>query len=90
MLQKHIDLVRSVGFSPCGTRIVTGSDDNTARVWDISSLVNLKLDLNRLNLYQALILLKPEVCQEYLGNNSTIKPYYDSLSEHMKKYVLPC
>jgi len=32
--QGHTDWVRSVAFSPDGTRIVSGSDDNTVRVWD--------------------------------------------------------
>jgi WD40 repeat protein/serine/threonine protein kinase len=34
---KHSGLVHSAQFSPDGTRIVTASDDHTARVWDASS-----------------------------------------------------
>ena len=34
VLTGHEDDVNSVAFSPDGTRIVTASDDNTARVWD--------------------------------------------------------
>ena len=33
-LKGHTDTVSSVSFSPEGTRIVTGSDDGTAKVWD--------------------------------------------------------
>jgi len=33
-LKGHTSAVTSVSFSPDGTRIVTGSDDNTAKVWD--------------------------------------------------------
>ncbi|KAG6328369.1 hypothetical protein ID866_10720 [Astraeus odoratus] len=33
-LQGHTDYVRSVAFSPDGTRIVLGSSDKTVRVWD--------------------------------------------------------
>jgi WD40 repeat protein/serine/threonine protein kinase len=33
----HIDQVNSVAFSPDGRRIVTGSGDNTAKVWDATS-----------------------------------------------------
>ena len=33
-LYGHTGAVRSVAFSPDGTRIVTGSDDHTAKVWD--------------------------------------------------------
>jgi len=33
VLRGHEGAVWSAGFSPDGTRIVTGSDDRTARVW---------------------------------------------------------
>jgi WD40 repeat protein len=33
----HTGPVTSVAFSPDGRRVVTGSRDNTARVWDLSS-----------------------------------------------------
>ncbi|KAG6327627.1 hypothetical protein ID866_11462, partial [Astraeus odoratus] len=33
-LKGHTDFVRSVAFSPDGTRIISGSHDNTVRVWD--------------------------------------------------------
>ncbi|CAE6485448.1 unnamed protein product [Rhizoctonia solani] len=31
----HTQVVRSVGFSPDGTRVVSGSNDETIRVWDV-------------------------------------------------------
>jgi len=37
-LKGHSDRVNSVSFSPDGTRIVSGGDDKTLKVWDISSL----------------------------------------------------
>jgi len=37
-LYGHSSPVRSVSFSPDGKRIVSGSYDNTLKVWDISSL----------------------------------------------------
>ena len=30
----HSDFVRSVAFSPDGSKIVSGSDDKTIKVWD--------------------------------------------------------
>ena len=37
-LYGHSSPVRSVSFSPDGKRIVSGSNDKTVKVWDISSL----------------------------------------------------
>ena len=34
----HSDYVRSVVFSPDGTKIVSGSDDKTIKVWDFGAL----------------------------------------------------
>ena len=31
----HSDYIRSVAFSPDGTKIVSGSDDGTIKVWDM-------------------------------------------------------
>jgi WD40 repeat protein len=33
-LKGHSDIVNSVSFSPDGKRIVSGSDDDTLKVWD--------------------------------------------------------
>jgi WD40 repeat protein len=33
----HSDYVRSVAFSPDGSKIVSGSSDNTIKVWDANS-----------------------------------------------------
>jgi WD40 repeat protein len=36
-LRGHTDAVSSASFSPDGARIVTGSNDGTAKVWDAQS-----------------------------------------------------
>ena len=36
-LEGHTDRVNSVSFSPDGERVVSGSDDKTIRVWDVSN-----------------------------------------------------
>ena len=33
----HSDTIRSVAFSPDGTKIVSGSDDKTIKVWDFGA-----------------------------------------------------
>jgi WD40 repeat protein len=37
LLLKDYQAVLSVAFSPDGTRIVSGSDDHTIRVWDVQA-----------------------------------------------------
>ena len=36
-MQEHTDVVSSVAFSPDGKLLATGSWDNTAKLWDLSS-----------------------------------------------------
>ena len=36
-LHGHTHIVRAIAYSPDGTRIATGSDDNTAKIWDVDS-----------------------------------------------------
>ena len=36
-LAGHTGLVRAVAFSPDGTRVLTGSQDSTARLWDAAT-----------------------------------------------------
>lgn len=37
ILKGHADSVCSIAFSPDGTKIATGSYDNTARIWDVET-----------------------------------------------------
>ena len=41
----HSDYIRSVAFSPDGTKIVSGSDDKTIKVWDSGVPESTKLPL---------------------------------------------
>jgi WD40 repeat protein len=38
----HSDYINSVAFSPDGTKIVSGSADNTIKVWDSGAPLALK------------------------------------------------
>ena len=35
--QGHTDIVTSIGHSPDGTQIVSGSDDKTIRIWNVAT-----------------------------------------------------
>jgi len=39
----HSDYIRSVAFSPDGTKIVSGSDDQTIKVWNLGVLCALNI-----------------------------------------------
>jgi len=41
----HSDVIGSVAFSPDGTKIVSGSDDETIKVWDSGAPEPSKLPL---------------------------------------------
>ena len=41
----HSDIIMSVAFSPDGTKIVSGSDDKTIKVWDSGAPQALKSPL---------------------------------------------
>ena len=45
----HSDTIRSVAFSPDGTKIVSGSNDKTIKVWDSGAPQALKSRLLGLN-----------------------------------------
>ena len=44
-MNAYSDYVMSVAFSPDGTKIVSGSDDKTIKVWDSGALLPSKSPL---------------------------------------------
>jgi WD40 repeat protein len=44
-INAHSDWIKSVAFSPDGTKIVSGSDDGTIKVWDSGAPEPSKLPL---------------------------------------------
>ena len=55
-MEGHTDLVRSVAFSPDGQHIVSGSDDQTLRLWDapLDGWLTMLLACNRLRYHPLL------------------------------------
>ncbi len=43
----HSDRITSVAFSPDGTKIVSGSDDKTIKVWDLGAPESSKFPLGQ-------------------------------------------
>ena len=51
-LEGHSDVVRSVAYSPDGTKIISGANDNTIKIWDVNTaecLKTLEGHLDRVN-----------------------------------------
>jgi len=44
VLEGHTGYVASVAWSPCGSKIASGSMDNTARVWNAETGGSVKLE----------------------------------------------
>jgi len=48
VLRGHTHMVSSVGFAPDGTRILTASEDRTARIWLVETTAVLALAESRI------------------------------------------
>ena len=44
-LRGHTTVVQSVAFSPDGKRVVSGSGDNLAKIWDASTGAEVSIQL---------------------------------------------
>jgi hypothetical protein len=41
-VESHYGIIRSIAFTPDGQRLITGSDDTTALVWDVTGLLSTR------------------------------------------------
>jgi len=76
-LKGHTNDVRSVCFSPDGSRIVTGSFDKTAKVWDAKTgaeLLTLKGHTERVNSVR----FSPDGSQIVTGSDDMTAKIWDS------------
>jgi WD40 repeat protein/serine/threonine protein kinase len=72
-LYGHTDGVQSVAFSPDGTRIVTGSADRTAKVWDVRTGTPL-LELKGFKVVVLSVAFSPDGARIVTGTvNKTVK-----------------
>jgi WD40 repeat protein len=79
IIDGHSNQVRSVAFSPNGTRIVSGSDDNTLRLWDAVSGTHLNT-LNGHSSWVWSVAFSPDGTQIVSGSGDKTLRLWDAVS----------
>ncbi|KIM63729.1 hypothetical protein SCLCIDRAFT_116601, partial [Scleroderma citrinum Foug A] len=77
-LQGHTDYVRSVSFSPNGTRIVSGSNDKTVRIWDAERGFQIGSPLQGHTRYVRSVAFSPDATRIVSGSHDETVRVWDA------------
>ena len=78
LLQGHTSWARSVAFSPDGTRIVSGSQDKTVRVWDTERGVQIGSPLQGHTSYVTSVAFSPDGTRLVSGSDDNTVRVWNS------------
>ena len=75
----HTDWVKSVAFSPDGAQVLTGSDDDTAKLWDASSGLEVRSFEGHTDFVNS-VAFSPDGTQVLTGSDDTTAKLWDAAS----------
>jgi WD40 repeat protein len=88
-MNAHSNTIRSVAFSLDGTKIVSGSDDKTIKVWDSDKLEMLSEKTNAHNDWVMSVAFSPDGTKIVSGSaDKTIKVWESGAPEPSKSPLL--
>ncbi|KAG8915462.1 hypothetical protein FRC02_004515, partial [Tulasnella sp. 418] len=86
VLHGHLGNVRSVAFSPDGSRIVSGSDDHSVRIWDTSTGSCVRILEGHTNQVQSTCFSPDGTVAASSSDDGTLRLWDPSTGEHLKTF----